>query len=201
MNATLTRWTAAGAAALALAAAGGGLAAAATAPAKATVFKAQLKETGTHTGKASTGTFVGKLAKDGMLTYTLTYKRGQRPPELGPHPERQDRRQGRPQRAAHREALQLAHDRDDQAHRRHADRPARRQGDDLAQGHQAHLRPLRPGQGLGPRPDSAPRRPQEPVISSSQVPVRCTTWRSARTAMRRPGSPQAGQRSTGPAPR
>ena len=74
MNTTLTRWTAAGTAALALAAAGAGVAAAATTPAKATVFKAQLKETGTHTGTASTGTFVGKLAKDGMMTYTLTFK-------------------------------------------------------------------------------------------------------------------------------
>lgn len=73
MNATLTRWTAAGAAAFALAAAGGGFAAAATAPAKAAVFTAQLKETGTHTGKASSGTFVGKLGKNGMMTYTLTF--------------------------------------------------------------------------------------------------------------------------------
>ena len=73
MNATLTRWTAAGAAALALAAAGGGFAAAATTPTKATVFTAQLKETGTHTGKASSGTFVGKLGKNGMMTYTLTF--------------------------------------------------------------------------------------------------------------------------------
>jgi hypothetical protein len=76
MNRTLVRSAAAATAALAIAASGGIAAAASSNSSSVTAtYTAKLVESGGAKGsKAADGTFVGKLMKDGKMSYTITYK-------------------------------------------------------------------------------------------------------------------------------
>ena len=73
MHRTLIRSAAVGATALAAAGLAGGVAAAAGSAAQATVFRAQLKESGGAAKSASSASFVGRL-NGKTMHYTITYK-------------------------------------------------------------------------------------------------------------------------------